>query len=99
MNRTDEWDQFVQEVKNHIPPELAFSAEKAVGRLKRKSRAGLWVKIPVAGVFVAAVALTAVCNSSERFAKAAGKNTLLRGLSRALTLNPSLRAITAGGTK
>jgi hypothetical protein len=95
MNRTVEWQKYIKDVKDYLPDGLVDIAEKAIARAGKKPGRKLMVMIPVAGVCVAVAALTAVCNTSEKFAKTAKNNTVLRRIARALTANPNLRGITA----
>jgi hypothetical protein len=97
MNRNAEWDAFVNEVKNAAQPEFTLSADNAAARVfPRGMRLPMpLVAIPVTGVCVALLTLTALCNTSKTFARTANAHPALRGLARLLTANPSLRAITA----
>jgi hypothetical protein len=90
MNRNTEWEAYVKEIKESLPPKIEYSAQRAVQRGKHQKMA-LLVKIPAVSVCTTLVLFVALANTSEGFSNAMKKVPLLKKATKFVTANPALR--------
>ncbi|MBU5627211.1 DUF4179 domain-containing protein [Oscillibacter sp. MSJ-2] len=91
MNRKEEYSKLMEEV-SQVPPELAYTVQRAQARLRTRKRLRKFLGVPVGSVLVFLVSFTLLVNLLPTFAYACGRVPVLRELAKAVSWSASLSA-------
>lgn len=90
MDRNEEWNIFIKEIRANTPPRIDDAALRAILRAEKRKRT-LFIHIPAAGACTVLVLFVTLANTSKAFSSMMKNIPFLNKVTSLITANPALR--------